>query len=93
MSCYYLTDTELRLGAMLTDVHLTDAVEVEVDLEGLVIVDVEGYLLDAEMESTDAHTIEPPDVRVYDETDERGWPYTSLVLLSDRAVAACRVVE
>lgn len=93
MATYYLTDTELRLGDELTDVQFTDTVRVEVDLDGLVLADVDGLVLDNEMESTHELVAEPPDVRVYDKTDAHGWPYTSIVLLSARAVASCRVVE
>jgi len=92
----YLSDTALRIGAVLTDVQVMDAVRVDFKpgSQSLRAVDRDGYELSDDGEATEVLVPEAErDCMVCDETDAQGWPYTSFTLLSQRAVDACEIVK
>lgn len=91
-----LTDDEARAerygraGATLATI--------DIDLDGLTVVEVAGYDRDENETPADsaafraARAAEGADVLVYEDEDESGRQHTTWRLVSDRAVAACRVV-
>jgi len=62
---------------------------VELDLDALDVVEVEGYDHDSDEAPGDSGEYPDADVIVYEDEDERGQSHTTWRLVSARAVAAC----
>lgn len=72
---------------------------IEIDLGGLTVVEVAGYDRNENETPADsaafraAHAAAGADVLVYQDEDERGRQHTTWRLVSERAIAACRIVS